>query len=1061
MTLLIVVALVAGAVLCAAPLVRVCDRQAGWPLAAAFVAAAVVLGRRLPEILDGRPLTLSVTWVRDFLAPGMDIEFSLRADALGAFFTLLALSIGAVVFVYSAAYLPRREGTTSFYLIMTAFTLAVVLLVLADDAVVLFISWELVSIASFLLIARSGSSGEAGSQRTLILTFIGGLTFLVALSISAVYTGTTNLTTMLASPVWGDNHALTVCVALLIATSAFTKSAQLPFHFWLPEAMAAATPVSAFLHAAAVVKAGIYVLLRFSTVFHDVAVWNGVLITVGIVTAIMSAVFAVQKTDLKKLTAYSTVSHLGWIVATIGIGTPFALGAAIVHTAAHALFKSSLFMLIGVIDHENGTRDIRRLGKIWRKMPWTFGSVVIGALSMAAVPPLFGFISKEGMLTAFEAGQSGPLSTGATWALLLAAGFGALATFTYSAKFVFGAFLDGSDNPARNNPDVHEAPLALWLPAALPGVLSLPLGLCAGLFDQPVDRIVGAITADPHSAHTHLALWHGWTVPLAISLVVLAVGVAGLWLRGRLWPALEERELLPTSGNALLAGLQRGATALGRLLGAPADSLNPSRHLIWPFLCVIAIGAAALLGGPGVDGVALAPRADGLDNPLDLGPLLIVGISVVGLCATRHRITAAVLIGTTGVGITLQMLLLGAPDVALTQFLVESLTVVILMLVIRYHPPHFHPVPTRRKVRSAVVALAAGATAFGGVFALLGRHGRSELAQYYIDNGPDITGGQNVVATIIVEFRALDTLGELSVLGMAAIVIGSVVASFPREPFAKGTRPRPFGQSQLNSLPLKKGLVLVVPLMALLSLLAFMRGHADPGGGFVAALIAGTGVMMAYMAKGRDAIVFRPSTPYLLTGIGIVTALSAGFVGLTQGSFLTPIYGHIFGEHVTTSAIFDGGIYLAVLGMLTSAVNSLGGYLKPGVTHPEELEYYRTDGPLPATAPVPVDDPEAVDIPFPEPLNPNPRGEADFGPDRAAANASAASGLLLAWHQDALSEDSDTEFPEATEHYEEHDAAAPAEQPAAHPAERPAGARGSGSDGASISTNTNTEEDAR
>lgn len=979
MTLPIVIALAGAAVVLSPLLVRLMDRKAGWPLAAVFVAAATVLGTRLPEILDGQPVTWEFVWVRDFLAAGTDVSLSLRADALGAFFALLALVIGAVVFVYSAAYLPKRQGNTSFYTIMTAFTLAILLLVLADDVVVLFIGWELVSIASFLLIARSGSAGEAGSVRTLVLTFIGGLTLLAALAVAATQAGTTSLQGILESDVWAQRPGLTALVAVLIAVSAFTKSAQLPFHFWLPEAMAAATPVSAFLHAAAVVKAGIYLLLRFSAVFHDVAVWNWLLIVAGMATAVTSALFALQKTDLKKLTAYSTVSHLGWIVATIGVGTPFALAAAVVHTIAHALFKSSLFMLIGVIDHETGSRDIRRLGVIWKKMPWTFGSALIGALSMAAIPPMLGFVSKEGMLTAF---QDAPIGDAATWVLLIIGGFGALLTFSYSAKFIFGAFLDGTnDDNGPANQEVHEAPVSLWLPAALPGVLSLPLGFLLGIFDSPVDSIVASIGGQ---AETHLALWHGITVPLVISLVAIAIGVLGVVYRHRLWPALESRHLLPFNGNGALHGVTTAAAALGRVLAGMANSLNPSRHLIWPFLCLIALMLVTLFGTTGVDGIPLAPRAAGLDNWQDLGPFLIILFSVIGLIFSRNRITGAVLIGTAGVGMTLQILLLGAPDVALTQFLVEALVVVIIMMVVRHQPASFPRVSRSRTIRSLIIALLAGATAFLAVFTLLGRHDRSNIAEWYLDNAPEITGGNNIVATIIVEFRALDTLGELSVLGMAAIVIGAVAASIPRMQFTRGTRPRPFGQSQLNSLPLKKGFQLVLPVLGVLSVLIFMRGHADPGGGFVAALVAGTAIMFAYVSRGRDSIVFRPSTPYWLTGIGIVVALAAGFVGYFEGGFLKPLYADAFGQHWTTSLIFDGGIYLAVLGMLTSAVNALGGYLKPGAGSVAELDYARTDGPLPGT-PAPYIGEDEVVEPFPDPIEPNP-DPGDDGPDRQRGN---------------------------------------------------------------------------
>lgn len=960
MTLLYVVLLAALAVVCSPVAVKVLDRKAGWPLAAIFVVAAGLLLREIPAISSGNGIEYQLTWVADFLAPGVDAGVSLRADALGAFFALLALVIGAVVLIYSAAYLPKHQGNVSFYTLMTAFTMSVLLLVLADDVIVLFMAWELVSLASFMLIARSGATGEPGSQRTLVLTFIGGLTLLTAVAIAATAVGSTNLHAILTSPVWAENHALTVGVAVLIAVSAFTKAAQFPFHFWLPEAMAAATPVSAFLHAAAVVKAGIYLLIRFSTVFHDVAVWNWLLIVVGMGTAIMSALFAVQKTDLKKLTAYSTVSHLGWIVATIGVGTPFAIAAAVVHTLAHALFKSSLFMLIGVIDHEAGSRNIKDLGKLWNKMPFTFVSVVIGAASMAAVPPLLGFVSKEGMLTAF---QDAPIGNAGVVVLLVAAGIGALLTFTYSAKLVFGAFIDGD----KDMSGVHEAPVSLWLPAALPGLMSVPLVFILGLFDAPLDNIAAAVGMEHHS---HLALWHGINVPLVISVVVLVLGIAGLAVRRPLWSALESRELLPTNGNQLLHGLHKASEGIGRVFASMAATHNPSRHLLPIVLLVVLLAATTLFGSEGIDGQALAPRVDGLDNPWDLLPLGIIVLSMFGLVRTQNRLTGAVMVGAVGVGVTLQMFLLGAPDVALTQFTVEALSVIVMMMVLRYLPEKFEPVRNpRRRYGSVVVAVLAGITAFLGVWTLMGRHERSDLAEWYLNNAPDITGGDNVVATIIVEFRALDTLGELSVLGMAAVVIAAVTTTLPRFPFSPGTRPAPFGQSQLNSVPMRKALQIVVPILVIMSVIVFFRGHNASGGGFPAALIMGAAIGLTYLSRGRDEIVFGQMAPIRLTGIGIIIALVAGFIGYLAdpSGFLVAIHGEALGQHWTTSLIFDLGIYLAVLGMLTMAINALGGYLRPG-TEREYLPWVHDDDSVLTNTPQATM--EDIDDPYPDPINP-------------------------------------------------------------------------------------------
>ncbi|MDU0478573.1 DUF4040 family protein [Staphylococcus chromogenes] len=910
MTLLLVL-LLAGAALVASPLLVKCiDRYAGWPLAVLFLAAAAVLSRQ--------PSSIDVPWA-------LGAHFALKADALSMFFGLLALLIGAVVFIYSAAYLPKRKGNTSFYVIMSAFMFAVLLLVLADDVITLFIGWELVSIASFLLIARSGSGGQAGAVRTLILTFIGGLTLLTAVAIMATQAGTTNLTEILASDIW-DNHHLVELMAVLVAVSAFTKAAQLPFHFWLPEAMAAATPVSAFLHAAAVVKAGIYLLIRFSGIFHAEPVWNWLLISVGLATAVMGALFAIQKTDLKQLTAYSTVSHLGWLVATIGVGTPFALAAALVHTLAHALFKSSLFMLIGVIDHQTGTRDIRRLGPLAKQMPFTFTAMLVGALSMASVPPLFGFASKEGMLEAFA-------STSAAPALLTVAALGAVLTFTYSARIICGAFFDGP----RDLSHVREAPVALWLPAAIPGLLSVPAAFALPLLDAPVDA---AVAATGLHSHSHLALWHGVTTPLIISLVVLALGVVGVVFRKPLLAPIERKELLPFSGASLLGNLLEVAKRYGRRGADIANSFSPARHLAWPFVAVLALGVAAVSSN--MDGAGLQPRVPGTDSLFDLIPLAIIVPSLAALMRTRSRLTGTLLLSGIGVAVTFQILLLGAPDVALTQFLVELLVIAMIMMVLRHHPRGFHPVRKQRKYWSGAIAAGMGIVTFLGVYTLLGRHERPELAMWYLQQAPSIAGGSNVVNTILVEFRALDTMGELSVLGMAAVVIASVVASIPRDHTVLAPE---LAEPDRNALPLQHLQRLVLPILIVLSIFIFMRGHMSPGGGFIAALVAAAAFMIVYLAKPTDAQVVGTNTPFILTGLGMLLALFAGFLGLLKGSFLFAIHGHLFGEHVTTSMIFDAGVYLAVLGMVSLGINALGGRERPGAA---EVPYAR-----PADTPVP------------------------------------------------------------------------------------------------------------
>lgn len=561
---------------------------------------------------------------------------------------------------------------------MTTFMLAVILLVLADDVMLLFVGWELVSLASFFLIARSGSSGEAGSIRTLTMTFIGGLFLLAALAVMVSTTGTTRLSEIITSPAWeGDNMRLAI-VAVLLALAGFSKAAQFPFHFWLPEAMAADTPVSAFLHAAAVVKAGIYLLMRFSGLFQDVMTWHILLIVVGMLTAVMGAVFALQKTDLKKLTAYSTVSQLGWIVAAIGVGTPFALGAALVHTASHALFKSSLFMVAGVVDHQAGSRDIKRLGSLWRQMPFTFTGAAIAAASMAAIPPTFGFVSKEGMLDSFT---EAPFPQWGIIALLIVAGLGALATFLYSARYITGAFIDGP----RDCSQVKEAEPGLWIPAVLPGVLSLPVVLFLSAFDHPLDAMVAATGVG--ETHSHLALWHGLKPALFISIAVLIVGAIGVVFRKQIARVMEGRKLAPFTGARFLEATTHQAQVNGRRAGIMANSLSPNRHVLW-ILGLIGLLAFAAFAAPGAISAisTVPPRMLNIDRPTDLISLALILLPVLGIITTRSRLASVILLGIVGVGVSWMMLTLGAPDVATTNLLVEFLVVILMMLVLRHQP---------------------------------------------------------------------------------------------------------------------------------------------------------------------------------------------------------------------------------------------------------------------------------------------------------------------------------------------------------------------------------------
>ncbi|MCE0485889.1 DUF4040 family protein [Ornithinimicrobium sediminis] len=945
-TLLVVAVAVAVAPACT----RYLGRDAGYPLGVIYLVATAVFLPAAAAVLRGEPVTYSAAWV-----PDLGVNFALQADGIGVVFTMIALVIGAVVFFYSARYL--HDGRhLSFYLVMAAFTLSMVGLVLADDLILLFMAWELTSLASFLLIARSGYGGELASLRTMIITFVGGLTMLAAAVAMIARTGTTSVTEVLAHPVWDEDPTFTTVMAVLVLLAAFTKSAQFPFHVWLPDAMAAATPVSAYLHAAAVVKAGIFLLMRFTPAFHETPVWNYTLIFTGLFTCAMAGWFALQKTDLKKLMAYSTVSQLGLIVATIGVGTGYALAAATLHVIAHALFKSGLFMMVGVIDHAAHTRDMRRLPALRKQMPWSFATVVIGCASMAGIPPLLGFVSKESVFTAMREAP-GPEWVG--WVALFGAVGASVLTFSYCAKIVFGAFVDGD----RDDLVVHEAQPSLLLPAALPILVGVPLALVAGVFDNPVGYAVQA--ALPDSDHEpHFVLWHGLVLELWLSLAIIAIGVVLIMNRARLRP-WAEHDTLNVDGAWVMTRMVRAFSTLGRVLVRTVRADHPTRHVAPQF---VMLSLVALAGLPAVMAtVGLAPLTPDLGRPIDLMMLVVIVGGVVGMVTADSRLAATVSLSAVGVAVTVQIFSLGAPDVGLTQLLVEALTILMIMLVLQKLPLRFGRAPRYGQSAAAGLAIVTGVAAGLLTWGLTGRRERTPVAQYYLNEGPAETGGDNIVNTILVEFRALDTLGELAVLGMAGVAIIAVLSTIrdadvdpppeddrsyvpaPEVPLREpgSTAYRAITESWSNAVPLQLLVRTVTPLLALISAILFLRGHNAPGGGFIAALVGSAIVALVYLSAAKDHAVGPPRLPVYLIAGGVLTAIGAGLYGLAfLGSFLEPQSGYILGYGVGTALIFDVGVYLAVLGLVICAFNLLGA-AQDSKEHTRERADQQVEGELP------------------------------------------------------------------------------------------------------------------
>ncbi|MGC0251477.1 DUF4040 family protein [Pseudactinotalea sp. Z1748] len=936
---LVLVTILAGAALLAlvAPFAgRALGAGAGWLLGAGLAGLSAAVAALAPQVFGGSPVVQTVPWM-----PTLDVHLMLRLDGLSLVFALLVLGIGAIVLAYSARYLGRGPHA-GFYGWMSAFAAAMLALVLADDVVVMFVAWEITTLCSFFLIARSGPSAREPAIRTLLVTVAGGLSLLAAVVVMVVATGTTRLSAILADGIWAEHGVLTTTVLVLVVLAAFTKSAQFPFHAWLPDAMAAITPVSAYLHAAAMVKAGIYLLLRFSAAFAQVPIWNVLLISAGLTTAVLGAVVALRQHDLKELAAYSTVSQLGLLVAVIGVGTREAMVAGVVHTVAHALFKGSLFMLIGVVDRQAGSRDLRRIGGVVRAMPLTAVALVATVASMAGIPPLLGFVSKENLYEAF-------LSVEGPWGPVLAgvAVVASVFTVAYSGRILWG-LLARPASPASRSDSVaaaandaaapagsaggaeprserkpREAAVPFWLMAALPGLAGLVLGVAPFLLDTLVATAAGAAAGT--GIEVDLALWHGLNVALVLSAIAVGFGAVAIRARGRIDVIMRARSF-PFSALGVVDATRRGIISLGVRAGAPTASNAPARHLAVPMVMIVLIavvGLARFAGLPQVVGVR--------SQPLDwLLVILILG-GVVGAVLAPTRVGAIVVTGVVGFSTTLWYYVLGAADVALTQLLVEILTVLVMVLVLRRLPERFRPASSRRRVGAGALALAAGAATTVGVLALTGRRPLSPAGEFYLGQGEDLSGGQNVVNTILVDFRALDTLGELTVLGVAGVTVAAILAA--RDPLATQRSDPPLrhggglADSAHNTIFIRTLQKWVGPAVVVLSVLFLVRGHNLPGGGFISALIGGAGFGLSYLAAPRDKQFRLPSMA--LIGSGVLVGTGIGLVGLADGSFLRPLHAYLFDVHLTTALVFDVGVYLAVIGVVLASINLLGSESPP------------------------------------------------------------------------------------------------------------------------------------
>ena len=718
--------------------------------------------------MDGEATTAHVEWV-----PSLGLAVDLRVDAFALLMIVLVSGIGALVFAYSWRYFDDSARAGRVAGLLTLFAGSMLGVVIADNLLLLYVFWELTSVTSYLLIGIDDAEAEArdAALHALLVTGLGGLVMLGGFVLLGQQAGTYRISELLAEPPRGTTVAVAV---LLVLVGAFTKSAQYPFHSWLPRAMVAPTPISAYLHSAAMVKAGVYLVARLAPAFADVGAWRPLVVSVGLLTMIAGGLRALRPFDLKQLLAFGTISQLGFLMVLFGIGQPEATAAGCALLLAHGLFKAALFMIVGIIDHEVHSRDVRDLPRFGRGWEPTKVVALLSAMSMAAVPPLAGFIAKE---TAYDslvhgtAGDRGVLAGIVAGSILTVAYSLRLASAVVRPELIAGEADRGgtSSSPSR------------WflLPAAVLAGATAVLGVLPMLWSPLIDA--AAASLDP-SAEAHLQLWHGVTPALVLSMLTLAAG-ASLFAGRRLVAGLQARTAPRWSATAAYDGLVR---AMNRS-AARATSLVQSGSLpIYAAIILLTAAAApgvALVSGPWWPGW---PDAVGRAGHVPIAALLIGG----GVAATmaRRRFAAALLLGVTGYGMALLFVVQGDPDLALTQFAVETLSVVVFLLVLRRLPDRFErrPPALRRSLRVGVSFVVA---AFVLLMAIATTGARTEppvstaMSEQALSEGD----GRNVVNVILVDIRGLDTMGEITVLVVAAIGI-TALARAGRTPVARPSR---------------------------------------------------------------------------------------------------------------------------------------------------------------------------------------------------------------------------------------------------------------------------------
>ncbi|WP_089232605.1 monovalent cation/H+ antiporter subunit A [Tropicimonas sediminicola] len=892
-----------------------CALSAGW----ATLSALILLGIHSTAVWRGEIVTYRLDWM-----PLLGLNAHFMLDGLGLLFATMILGIGLLIILYARFYLSREDPMGQFYTYLMLFQGAMLGIVLSDNILMMVIFWELTSLSSFLLIGywRHTGAGRQGARMALAVTGMGGLALIGGMLLLGEAAGTYDISEILTQRDAIQASPLYVPALLLILLGAFTKSAQFPFHFWLPHAMAAPTPVSAYLHSATMVKAGLFLMARLWPVLSGTDLWFYLVATTGLVTMVVGAAIAIFKDDLKALLAYSTVSHLGLITMLLGFGTTAAATAAVFHIINHTIFKAALFMTAGIVDHETHTRSIKRLGGLRHLMPITATLATVTALSMAGIPLLNGFLSKELMLE--EASHTA--WAGSYWVIPVLATLGATLSAAYSFRYVGHVFLGPVRDDYPSKP--HDPPFGMWAAPALLSVMAVVIGIFPQATVGNFLHVVADATTAQHLEAHKLKIWHGFTPALLMSVIATIGGLAILYAFApldRIWAAMPKPEAKRIF-ESLVETLHRSA---GRL----SNNLHDGR--LTKFVAIlgtatVAAGLYAFSSGTHTPGTRATLDPTMVDY---IGAILLAASTMAIMTYHRSRLLVLVLIGINGLIVSIIFVRLSAPDLAMTQVTVEVVTLILMLLALHFLPKHTPRESSwSRRGRDMAVAGAAGIAVAALAWALMTRDFET-ISGYYIANAKPEGGGTNVVNVILVDFRGYDTFGEIIVLGIAALLIYAL-----EEALMEGRASRKLANwvHEMRYSKDRHPLMMVVatrvmmPISLMVGVYIFLRGHNDPGGGFIAGLVVAIALLMQYMASGFAWATERISIPYhAFIGWGVliaaITGIGAWFNGLP---FLTSAYGYfhippIEEFELATAMAFDLGVFLTVVGAVMLALYSL------------------------------------------------------------------------------------------------------------------------------------------